>query len=195
MTPEQLFNRRTGVLVLLLTVAASGWLLQQLEELDRREGDLQSHDPDYFMENFTQTTMNAEGRPQHRLNADLMLHYPDDGSTELVRPKLEVYNEAPSPWHVMADKGWVNKDNDLVLLTGEVQIWREGEDGRREVEVITRDVRVLPRDRYAETDQAATIRAPGTVYHAIGMRAKLNEDTLELLNRVRGRHEVNSENS
>lgn len=188
-------TRRTAILLLLLAAVGSGWLLQRLQEAERRGARQQGHDPDYFMEHFTQTTMNEQGQMHHRLNAELMLHFPDDDSTELVRPKLEVYNEAPAPWHVTAEKGWVSANKDVVLLTGEVQIWREGEDGQREVEVITRDLRVLPHERYAETDQAATIRAPGTVYHAVGMRANFNEDRLELLNRVRGRHEVKSENS
>jgi lipopolysaccharide export system protein LptC len=139
--------------------------------------------------------MDMTGQIKHRLQAKMMVHYPDDGSTELVQPLLEVYNADTQPWHVKSERGWVSARHDLVLLQGEVQIWRETAAGQREIEVLTSDVRVLPDDRYAETAQAAIIRAPRTEYHAVGMRAWFNENRLELLKQVRGHHEVHADAS
>lgn len=189
---------RDTILVLLVLAIGTAWWLGRLSEKEEDARRLKPHEPDYYMENFTQSAMDAAGMLHHRLSADLMLHYPDDDSTELVRPLLEVYNEASTPWRVRAEKGWVSANNEVVLLTGEVHIWRDGEDGRREMDVLTRDVRVLPRERYAETDKAARIHSPGVLYNAVGMRAVFKEDRLELLSRVRGRHESqgnDSENS
>ncbi len=183
--------RRHGVqLALLGVVLLTGWWLYDLDREARRAKALKTHEPDYFMENFVRTQMDTDGQVKHRLRARLMLHYPDDDSTELVQPLLEVYNADQPPWHVKSERGWVSANHDLVLLQGEVQIWRETAAGEREFEVLTRDVRVLPGDNYAETAQPAVIRAPHTEYHAVGMRAWFNEDRMELLKQVRGRHEV-----
>jgi len=188
-------NTRIAILLLLLLTAGTGWFLQRLSREDDAGRALKAHEPDYYMENFTQSTMNEQGSLQHRLTAELMLHYADDDTTELVHPMLDVYNEAPTPWHVKAEKGWVSANSEVVLLTGEVHIWRDGKNGERELDVLTRDLRVLPRERYAETDKAARIHSPGVLYNAVGMRAIFKEDRLELLSRVRGRHETQSENS
>ncbi len=190
-----MLNQRTILLLAVLLAATTAWWLSELGSGDRATRVLQAHEPDYYMENFTQSRMNEDGKLHHRLTAEMMLHYPDDDSTELVKPVLEVYNEGPLPWRVRAEKGWISANNDVVLLTGEVHIWRDDENGMRELDVLTRDLRVLPKQRYAETDKAARIHSPGVLYNAVGMRAIFNENRLELLSRVKGRHESANENS
>lgn len=185
-----MFERRTLILLLILLAAASGWLLYRLGLGERVSTPKPKHDPDYYMENFVQSTMDKDGRLHHRLRAELMLHYPDDDSTELVRPVLEVYNEAPTPWHIAADKGWISANNKLVLLTGKVHMWQDNAAGQRQFDVVTRDVRILPDTRYAETSQPAVIRSPRMEYHCVGVRAYFDQNIFELLNQVRGRHEV-----
>ena len=76
------------------------------------------------------------------------------------------------------------------MLHGEVEIWREGDEGQRTLEILTRELRVLPQEKYAETDEAATINSPTSVTTSIGLRANFAHDRLELLERVRSRHEM-----
>jgi lipopolysaccharide export system protein LptC len=184
------FERRTLILLLVLMAAASGWLLYRLDFSEQLSKPKAKHDPDYYMENFVQSTMDKEGKLHHRLSADLMVHYPDDDSTELVRPVLEVYNESPTPWHITSDKGWISRNNEIVLLTGKVHMWQDDAAGQRQFDVVTRDVRILPDKQYAETSQPAVMRSPSTEYHCIGVRAYFDQNIFELLNHVRGRHEV-----
>jgi lipopolysaccharide export system protein LptC len=179
----------------MLTAAATFWWLSKVGIDDGQKAGRKAHEPDYYMQNFTTSTMDEQGKLAHRLSAEMMLHYADDDSTELVKPVLDVYNDEPSPWRVRADKGWVSANNEVVLLTGAVHIWRDGPDGVRELDVKTRDLRVLPKDRYAETDKAATLTGQGVEYNAVGMRAIFKEGRLELLSRVKGRHEPRKEAS
>ncbi|MFO1435833.1 MAG: LPS export ABC transporter periplasmic protein LptC [Gammaproteobacteria bacterium] len=184
-----MINMRVVLLVLLLLAFITFWWLSKLGVDETADHGRKPHEPDYYMQNFTQSTMNEQGTLHHRLSADMMLHYPDDDSTELVKPVLEVYNEGPLPWHVGAEKGWVSANNDVVLLSGAVHIWRDDAAGARDLDVQTRDLRVLPKDRYAETDKEATLTGRGVQYHSVGMRAIFKESRLELLSRVKGRHE------
>jgi lipopolysaccharide export system protein LptC len=190
-----MINIRVVVLALLLVAAATFWWLSKVGVDDGEKAATKAHEPDYYMQNFTQSTMDERGRLANRLSAEMMLHYADDDSTELVKPILDVYNDGPSPWRVRADKGWVSANNEVVLLTGAVHIWRDDLNGERELDVVTRDLRVLPKDRYAETDKEATIAGPGVQYNAVGMRAIFKENRLELLSRVKGRHEPKKERS
>ena len=179
------------LLVLLTSAVLTGWVLERYDDDKRVARKTQDHDPDYYMENFVRTAMDAEGIVKDRLRADFMVHYPDDDTSELVQPHMEIYNEADKPWHVVAERAWVGSGNEVVLLYGEVEIWRPGAGGERRIEVLTRDLRVLLQEDYAETDHPATIRSPNTVVNAIGMRANFGRNRIELVDQVRSRHDVN----
>ncbi len=51
-----------------------------------------------------------------------------------------------------------------------------------------------PNRQYAETSKAVKMRSPRGQHEAIGMRADLSKDHIELLSEVRGTYEPNTEN-
>lgn len=183
-------NTWLSVLGVLALAVASFWLLNRLELEERTAAGPPLHSPDYTIDTMVRTTTGVDGSLRNVLRARRVEHFPDDDSTELASPHLEIYNGAVEPWHVIAERGWVSAGSEVVLLHGEVEIWRLGAAGRREYQVLTSELRVLPKEQYAETDNAATLIGPSTVTHAIGMRANFAHDRLELLKRVRSRHEV-----
>ncbi len=140
------------------------------------------------MEGFTRTAMDDRGQVTTRLYAERMYHYPDDDSTRLVRPRIEILQAGP-PWYAAAETGFVDAQGEVVLLRGEVRVWRDDAAGGRALEVITTRMRVLPARRYAETDDPITLVTPESVTHAVGMRGDLRYNRLELLQEVRTRYE------
>lgn len=170
--------------------AVTFWLWQQLDEGQAPVAKLKEHEPDYYIEQMVRRSMDETGGVRNVLYAELVLHYPDDDSTELTKPRLEIYNGRATPWYVIAETGWISAGNEVVLLHGEVEIWREGDEGQRTLEILTRELTVLPEEKYAETDEPATINSPTSVTTSIGMRANFAHDRLELLERVRSHHEM-----
>ena len=61
-----------------------------------------SHEPDYYIESMVRTTTGISGEVKNILRAELVEHFPDDDSTELASPHLEIYNGRIEPWHVVA---------------------------------------------------------------------------------------------
>ena len=175
-------------LALLVFAVASAWILKHTPSGDRPIRSEERQDLDYYVEDFTTLSMDENGAPKNKLRAEYMAHFPHDDSTKLVRPSLEVYREGEPPWYVTADYGRVMGDLEELQLSGAVHMWRNNDAGMRNVEIITSDVRVIPELEYLETDRAATLRTDTTVMNAIGMRAYLHENRLELLNQVRGHH-------
>lgn len=171
--------------------ALTFWLWRQLDETQGHVVPNQVHEPDYYIEDMVRNTLDENGALANVLYADLVTHFPDDDTTELDRPRMEIYNGRSDPWYVIAERGWVSSGSEVVLLHGEVEIWRLDETGNREFEVITSELRVLPQEQYAETDDPATITSKATISRTIGMRANFAHDRLELLKQVRSRHEVN----
>jgi len=80
------------------------------------------HDPDYYVENFTAVGMDKEGRRSYVLEAERMVHYPDDGTALLDFPHVVQYEPNMAPRHTYAESGWVSSDGNEVLLTGKVRV-------------------------------------------------------------------------
>ncbi len=171
-------------LLLLLIAAFSYWALRQLTDDQTINLNKLAHFPDFTMENFTTLTMNAQGLPKNRLVADYMAHYPDDDTTELLNPELEIFREQEQPIIVRSDKGWITSNNEVILLSGNVYLHQNNERGEKQLEVIADDAKVLVDQEYAETDKAATVIRGRTVINSIGMRAYMKEQRMEFLNNV-----------
>lgn len=167
----------------------SGWLLQRLGQAPPVRQETGRHAPDYYVENFTSTTMDENGFPHRRVNADYMAHFPDTDTHELSRPYMVLYRESSPPWHVRSERGWVSSSGDVLLLLGKVHIWRNNSDGKRQMDIHTEDLRVLPDTNYGETDKLAIITTPGSESRGVGMRAFLDQSRVELLSQVHTRYD------
>jgi len=176
---------------LALVVALSAWLTERLQR-PASGTDRLSHTPDFYMEHFVTTAMDATGAPKHRLTARRMEHFPDTDANEFDKPYIIFYRPGGPPWHVVSERGWTSGNNEVMLFLGEVHIWREGGEGVRAVDVVTQDLRVLPDSEYAETDKPAVIRTPTTESRGVGMRVYMDESRLELLSKVRTVYESQS---
>lgn len=118
--------RKIGLAVLLLLLAAGSWWLVRVLTAPKGafDGHLR-HDPDYTIENLQATAMNESGRRKYTLTAKLLVHYGDDESSDLVRPYLIKYPLEGAPIHVRADKGWMPKNGDVIVMTGHVRSTRD----------------------------------------------------------------------
>jgi len=176
---------RLLIAIALIGLAAlSLWLVQAVKTTQPTAAQPRLRTPDYFIENFTASSLDEQGRLRDRLRAPIMFHYPHDDSAELTKPHLELYRQDAPPWQIDADKGWVYRRSDSVLLQGNVLIWQDAKDGP--IRIITRDVRVQPSKKYAETDAPVTILRNGARVDAVGMRVYFQESRIQLLSTVRG---------
>lgn len=172
------------VIVMLLLAAGSAWLLHKISPGRARAARELLHQPDYYMENFRTYTMEQDGTLKNRLQAEHMTHYPDDNTTELIRPMLEIPRDDNLPVNIVADKGWVTADNEVILLTGNVNLWQNDAAGNKNLEIITSDVRILVNQDYAETDKPSTFINKDTTVKGTGVKAYLKEGRVKLLHNV-----------
>lgn len=178
-------GRRKLALILVVIAAISYWALDKLTEDDLAKLSKLAHYPDYYMENFTTITMNQDGKPKNKLYADYMAHYPDDNTSELHRPELEIFRENKQPIHVRSDLGWVTSNNEVILLKGNVYLYQNDDNGKLKTELLAEDAKVLVGEKYAETDNPTTLINGKSTTTSVGMRAYLQEQRLEFLSNVR----------
>ncbi len=185
--------RLLGIIILLLGLSGLAIWVQQNSEKETHASNTEKtkkkHSPDYFMENFTITSMNEKGQPRSILTSAKMLHFPDDDSTELDNPFMTMIAENGKPWKIKADRGWVAANNELILLSGNVRIDRLSGPNNRSVKLFTDKLRIHPELDFAETDRPVTMISNKRRTTAIGMRAYVREGKLQLLDDVHVNYE------
>lgn len=175
------------IILTLLAVAALGstWLMNRMGQQAAVTEKGKSRVPDYYMEDFSTLSMREDGTPKDKLTALYMAHYPDDDTTELLQPEMEVYRRDDTPLFIRADKGWVTSGNEVILLKGKVKMWENDASGKRTLEVNTSNVRVLMKEEYAETDDYTTITATRATITGTGMRAYFKNSRLKVIKHER----------
>ena len=170
---------------LLAAAGASGWVLYDLD-LDAPATAVRKlpEAPDAWMENFVTIEMDDAGRPKRRIEARYMA-YNADATVHLTHPHYVLYRAGGEPWNVRSKRGQVSADGTVVQLLGQVDIWRDGGSGVRDLDVRTERLTVLPDSGYGETAKPVTIRMPASTTTGTGLRAYLDENRIELLSQVR----------
>lgn len=187
-------RRRTVTASIILVIGIISWLLLQQDDQKQPRSKAQASDrtPDYYMQNFTVTAMDLEGKPEREITADYMEHFPQDDTTELTFPNIVIYDGNNPPWKIRSEQGWLSSDGETLLLTGVVTIDREEGQNVRPMHIVTSDVTVRPQENYAETNQHVTIHSLHDQQESDGMQAWLEKPIrLKFSPNVRGRYELN----
>ena len=109
-----------GVFFALVVLSAwlqFGLLNTPVSELSEEEKNA----PDYYIENFVSTGMDAAGK-KYELKADRMVHYPFGDRALLDNPHIVQYDLDDTPRHIYANSGWLYNATSRVLLTGDVRV-------------------------------------------------------------------------
>ena len=177
--------KQLKVIVFLLAVTAlSTWLLYRLNLESGATGAGTINAPDYYMEDFTTLAMDEEGNPDYKLYGVYMAHYPDSDTTEILKPSIDFLSTGKPSMHVIADKGWLAADNEVVLLNGNVEFTQKDESGEPVMQINTEKARLLIDRNYVETDQFTKIVTRRTSITGTGMLADLKEGKLSVLSDV-----------
>jgi len=176
---------------LLLLAGLSYGLLRLVESSLREPVPAESQAPVLIIEQFRAVRMNVAGLREYVVEAPLLRQLPGQLGTWIEQPVLDWYQPdgETREWRLRADQGWIAADQQSMRLEGGVVMTRTTESGKSPVEVITRDVLIRPAERYAETAAPARAVTPGGELRAVGVRAWLDREQLELLSEVRGYYE------
>ena len=101
----KLTTTRVLPLALMFSLAMLTFWLERAVRDEEPRSATRRHDPDYMINNFTTTSYNREGATESVLSAAQMLHYPDDDSTELLRPHVVQTRPSKPRLTVSAERG------------------------------------------------------------------------------------------
>lgn len=145
---------------------------------------------DFYMDRVHITFFDDGGHPGRELIADSMSHFSADERTELIDAELTLHEGNGGFWLVTAEKAVVAQEDDVIDLYGDVTAHRRGGERHEPIVLVTRNLRVDPKRRYAETAERATVRRDRLVLEGIGMRAWFDKPIrLQLRSAVRSLYE------
>jgi lipopolysaccharide export system protein LptC len=188
-----MFTRSTIFFPLVLAILlalVTFWINLTVEEQGPKIDGSNRHDPDYTMNNFVTTQTEPSGKLSYVLAATEMVHYPDDDSTVLQRPRFTQFATNKPYTQIEALRGYVSSNGEEIELVDNVKVVRQAFEGKGEMQVLTEKLIILPEQDIAKTDSAVVIKqAPKTVIRARGMVFDKKNQTIKLLNRVKVHYE------
>ena len=125
------------------------------------------------------------GKTQYILVADRMVHYGDDESTELTRPRLDYLNR-PEPVRMESEFATVSKDGETVVMTDKVFLRRTAVAGKPEATLRTERMTVWPDDEKMRTETPVTLTQGSTVINAERMESDNLVGEVRLQGKVHG---------
>ncbi len=185
---------RTAIFFPLVLTAAMAfitfWIYQTVDEDSQKIDGSNRHDPDYMMNNFVTTQMDESGKLRYILAANEMIHYPDDDSTVLQRPRFTQFTTGKPYTKIEGLRANVSSDGEEIEVLDNVVVIRQAFKEKGEMQMLTDKLIIYPNKDLAKTDAPVVItQAPKTVIHATGMIYDKKKQTVQLFKRVKAHYE------
>jgi len=166
------------------------WLQYTVMEGSGGDAKPVGHDPDAVVENFTVQRLDRSGKLEYTLSAPKMMHFADDGSGEVLYPRLFQVADDGGNFIVTANRGLINRQGEEAFLYGNVLLLREATPQRAEFRVRTEFLHVLAEEGVLRTDRSVTISEGNSLLTGVGMVVNKNEQQFTLQSRVKGIFDV-----
>lgn len=141
--------------------------------------------PEWYWEGADYRSYTEAGLVAQEATAKDALHYKNQDKTLLSEPSVTTYADNRDTWFTDARQGSIAEDGNRLELWDDVHI-RKDDDS---LSVRTERLVVFPEQNMAETDKPVILTGKGTRTDAVGMRAWLETQKIELLSEVKTVHD------
>ncbi|SDI49780.1 LPS export ABC transporter periplasmic protein LptC [Propionivibrio dicarboxylicus] len=165
--------------------ALTFWLRYATELPEIRHDGKHRHDPDFIVSDATLRKIGPSGTLAYTLKAAEIHHYPDDGSSDLIKPDL-VYLSAKGPTiTTKADTAHASDDNERVDLYGNVRIERSATKKDPATVGTMAELTVFPNDEKAFTRSPVRITQGESWVTGTGLQMDYRMQTYVLESKAR----------
>ena len=179
-----------ALLLLGLLTALTTWIEHTVQPSQPKRDGSTRHDPDYTITDFSSSRTDKNGNPRFNLSGQEMRHYPDNDTTDLVKPSYTQYSLKHPETRIEGLRGQISGDGENVFFMDNVKVVRTATASKGELTILTDYLHVMPETEIVETDHPVQIlQAPRTVIHANGMHFDKKQGMLTLTKRVKVHYE------
>ena len=167
------------------------WLQYAVSEGAGGDSRPVGHEPDATVENFTVQNLDASGKVQYTFSAPKMQHFADDGSGEVLYPRVvQIATAGGGNFVATANRGRIDPQSEEAFLYGNVLVMREATPEEPELRARTEYLHVLAKQGILRTDQTVTVSDGRSTLTGVGMVINKAKQQFTLQSQVRGTFDV-----
>jgi lipopolysaccharide export system protein LptC len=180
------------ILVMGLLASGTYWLVRSAPPgVGPSEKQPVTHDPDYFMRQFSVKTFDKAGVIRSEVGGDYARHYPDTQWTEIDGIRIRSFDTKGRLTTATALKGLTNEDQSEVQLMGDAVVVREADspeqaDAGPKMEFRGEFLHIFVKSEQIRSHKPVTLQRGADRFTADSMSFDKLEQVLELRGRVRG---------
>jgi lipopolysaccharide export system protein LptC len=154
-----------------------------------RAADSRAYPLGYYLRDAVLLGTDDQGRISYRLHAGLVEERPDEARLALENVRFEYEPSEKIPWTIIAARGEapIGDERPYVDLSGNVELTRAPAAQGAPTRVDTEMLRLVPDEHLASADGPVQISVGGNALDAVGLKAFLEDDRVELESQVHGR--------
>ena len=156
--------------LLLVLTGLTFWLRYATELPQTKQDGKLRHDPDYIVTDAILRKIDLTGRLKYTLSAADIRHYPDDESTDMLKPNLVHFQAKKPPVTMSAERGHISKDGEKVDLYDNVRIRRSASAQNEELTAYMPELTILPDVEKAFTKSPVLITQGKSWMKGVGMQ-------------------------
>ena len=168
------------------------WLQYAVSEGTGVELRPPEHEPDATVENFAVRNLDAFGKLQYTFSAPKMQHFADDGSGEVLYPRVVQIAAQGGNFVATANRGTISRQGEEAFLYGNVLVVREATQEQPELRARTEFLHILARQGILRTNQLVTISDGRSTLTGVGLVFNKARQQFTLQSQVRGTFDARS---
>ena len=174
------------LVMMVLLAALTLWLEYAVQDRSRGEPGPAKHEPDAIVEDFTIQRLDESGKLRYTFSAPRMVHFADDGSGEVLYPRVVQVADDGGNFTATANRGVVNRLGEEAFLYGNVEVLRERTPDSPEFRVSTEFLHILAEQGISRTDRTVTISEGSSTLTGVGMVVNEKKRQFSLGSQVKG---------
>jgi lipopolysaccharide export system protein LptC len=187
---QRIYDRLAAGVSLLLLAILAGATYYLAEMSDRGPGGSASrkitHEPDYFVERFAMTRLNSKGEPIFKMSAERLNHFPDDDTSEFVKPLLVSLDPNSPLLTLRSDRGRSTSEGVETHLYDNVLLTRAPIADNPELRIESDYVLLLSEEDIARTHRPVRVTFGDSFLTGVGMEFNNASRQLEVKSHVHG---------
>jgi len=179
--------RNVFVAVLLAAAAGSSWYWSRAGTTDDRPGEARKSLPlGYYLTDAEIIGSDETGRLLYKIWAGQAEEHPEEGRLALRNVRVEYRPVEDVPWFLTADSGEAPTDQSYIDLSGAVELANAPREQGERTLIQTQTLRFEPEAFVAGTENTVSLFLSAGRLDAVGIKAYLRDDRLELESNVHG---------
>lgn len=177
---------KTALIILLLGGAALSTLLYLGTDEDQSDAENPGLSLSFYLQGAVLTATDESGAVIYRMSTEYAEQRPDDLSIHMRNVDMRYGASEKTGWALRADTGSMPEDAKVITFSGNV-IAELGDLRTRHPVIRTQQLEFDPATLLATTTHRVVIDFDNRILNALGLKANLETNTLELMSNVHGK--------